>query len=119
MDERLEGNKRGDLPDTGSVQEGRNSSFFEKNGLQHFAFKPSSVITWSVLCGIGGLIIATLSVYQRLNATVDERIQNNRELNRTLDNHEFRIKSVEGQVLENSKDIEEFKYDADSRKKKK
>lgn len=85
----------GNLSGGDQNKKGEDSSVFQKNGLTHFTFNPKTIVTWGFLCGIAGLIVATLSIYQRLNASIDERIQGNRELNRTLDNHEFRTSTLE------------------------
>lgn len=94
MDEQNKGNQRGDFPDRSKDQEGKDRSFFQANGLEHFAFSPKTVISWGVLSGLVGLFVASISVFQSFGSNVDERISNHRELNRKLDKYEWEIQDI-------------------------
>ena len=111
MDEKNQGNQRGDFSDRSKDQEGKDRSFFQANGLEHFAFSPKTVISWGVLSGLVGLVIASVTVYRSFGSQVDERISNHRELNRKLDKYEWEIQSInrtldkhDGQIA----DIEQY-----------
>ena len=111
MDEKNQGNQRGDFSDRSKDQEGKDRSFFQANGLEHFAFSPKTVISWGVLSGLVGLFVASISVYQSFGSNVDERISNHRELNRKLDKYEWEIQSINRTLDEHEnqiKDIEQY-----------
>lgn len=95
MDEQNQGNKRRDIAGQPSVQpEEKTGKHFVRNGFEIFSFDSKAIVSWGLLSGLIGLIVATISIYQRFGSNVDERIQNHRELNRKLDKYEWEMQNI-------------------------
>lgn len=107
------------MADRDEDKEGKVSGHFKANGLEHFAFSSKTVISWGVLSGLAGLIFASISVYQSFGSNVDERISNHRELNKKLDNYEFRINFLEKQTEVHTRNIQNIENEVNARKAKK
>lgn len=115
--ERME---RGNTPGQSQVQsEEKGDRNFVRNGFQIFTFDSKAVVSWGLLSGVVGLCIASISVYQSFGSNVDERISNHRELNKRLDNQQFRIENLEKQTDLNMKDIRNIENELNPRKGKK
>lgn len=98
-------------------QEGKSSGYFKANGLEHFSFSPKTIISWGVLSGLIGLFVASIAVYQSFGSNVDQRISNNRELNRTLDKHSYEIQSLKDDSKELGDRITDIERYINQRKK--
>ena len=95
MNEDNQGNKRGDTSRQPSVQsEEKDGKHFIRNGFEIFSFDSKAIVSWGLLSGLVGLVIASVSVYRSFGSQVDERISNHRELNRKLDKYEWEIQSI-------------------------
>lgn len=105
MDDESKRNIGRNIPDGSKNQEGKSGGYFQANGLEHFSFSPKTIISWGVLSGLVGIIVASITVYQSFGSNVDERITNHRELNKTLIDHDNRIKKTEENQTEMKTDI--------------
>lgn len=115
--ERME---RGNTPGQSQVQsEEKGDRNFVRNGFQIFTFDSKAVVSWGLLSGVVGLCIASISVYQSFGSNVDERISNHRELNKKLDNYEFRINFLEKQTEVHTRNIQNVENEVNARKGKK
>lgn len=95
MNEDYQGNKRGDTSRQSPIQpEEKASKHFIRNGFEVFSFDSKAIVSWGLLSGLVGLFIASVTVFQRFGANVDERISNHRELNRKLDKYEWEIANI-------------------------
>lgn len=69
------GRERGDVSGQYPVQsEEKGSKHFFRNGFEVFSFGSQEIVSWGFLAGLAGLIFATLTVYIRFGAQVDERV---------------------------------------------
>ena len=112
MNEENQGNKRGDTSRQSSVQsEEKDGKHFFRNGFEVFSFDSKAIVSWGLLSGLVGLVIASVTVYRSFGSQVDERISNHRELNRKLDKYEWEIQSINRTLDEHEnqiKDIEQY-----------
>ncbi len=93
------------VPNGDKDQEGKDRGYFKANGLDHFSFNSKTVITWGVLSGIVGLFIASITVFQRFNSIVDQRIIDNPILAKRLDHNDWEIQGIKDQIEKQNKDI--------------
>jgi hypothetical protein len=98
-------------------QEGKGGSYFQANGLEHFSFSPRTIISWGVLSGLIGLITASIVVYRSFGSQIDERIANNRELNRKLDKYDFEIDNLKSDSKELGSRVVDIERYINQRKK--
>lgn len=104
MDEQDTRDKRGGVAGQSSVQPSEETNkHFVRNGFEIFTFNSKTIVSWSLLSMLCGLIFATLAVYRSFGTQVDERIVNHRELNRKLDKFEYDIQNLK----DDSKDMEQ------------
>lgn len=95
MNEQDQGNQRGDTSGLSSVQsEEKTGKHFIRNGYEIFNFDSKAIVSWGLLSGLVGLVVASVTVYRSFGTQVDERIDNHRELNRKLDKHEFELQNL-------------------------
>lgn len=102
MNDESKGNIGGDFPpgSTDQKREGR-SNVFHTEGLQHFQYSPKVIVTVGLVSFVFTIIVGTLMGYKSALSEIDIGIQNNRELNRKLDKHEFEIENIK----EDSKEL--------------
>lgn len=107
MDEEIKGNQRSVFPgSTNQDSEGKGNSFFQRNGRDHFTFNSKTVITWGLLCSLGGMFLGSISVYKRFTTAISESIANDRPLNKKLDEHDWEIKNIKESIGKQDKNID-------------
>lgn len=76
-----------------------------RDGLEIFSFSPKTVISWGVLSGLAGLIFGTITIFQRFNSIIDQRILDNPTLNKRLDRNDWEVQGLKEQIEKQNKDI--------------
>jgi len=99
QDKRMVGS---DLPRRDSDKKGKSSpNVFRTEGLEHFQYSPKVIVTVGLVSFVLTVIVGTIMGYKSALSEIDSGIQNNRELNRKLDKHEFEIQNIK----EDSKEL--------------
>ncbi len=98
QDQRMVGR---DIPPGSTDQEGKGrSNVFRTEGLEHFQYSPKVIVTVGLVSFVFTIIVGTLMGYKSALSEIDSGIQNNRELNRKLDKHEFEIDNLKADSKE-------------------
>lgn len=105
------------VPEGDKDQGGKDSGYFKANGLEHFAFNSKTVITWGILSGVIGLFIASITVFQRFNSLVDQRIVDNPALSKRLDRNDWEIQDMKESIKEHDKKITDIETYFNARRK--
>lgn len=109
MNEQDQGNKRGDSPGQPTIQsEKKTGEHIFRNGFEIFSFDSKAIVSWGLLSGLVGLVLASVTVYRSFGSQVDERISNNLQLNRTLIDYDNRIKKTEENQSEIKNDLKDI-----------
>lgn len=118
MNEEFKGNQRGDTTRQSSLQsEEKTGKHFVRNGFEIFSFDSKAIVSWGLLSGLVGLVVASVTVYRSFGSQVDERIINHRELNRKLDKHDFEIQNLKDESKELKQRITDVERYINQRKK--
>lgn len=92
QDKRMVGS---DLPRRDSDQKGKSSpNVFHTQGLEHFNYSPKVIVTIGLVSFVFTIVVGTLMGYKSALSEIDTGIQNNRELNRKLDKHDYDIQNM-------------------------
>lgn len=109
MNEQNQGNKRGNSTGQPTIQsEKKTSEHIVRNGFEIFSFDSKAIVSWGLLSGLVGLVLASVTVYRSFGSQVDERISNNLQLNRTLIDYDNRIKKTEENQSEIKNDLKDI-----------
>lgn len=109
MNEQDQGNKRGDTTGQPTIQsEKKTGEHIIRNGFEIFSFDSKAIVSWGLLSGLVGLVLASVTVYRSFGSQVDERISNNLQLNRTLIDHDNRLKKTEENQSEIKNDLKDI-----------
>lgn len=109
MNEQDQGNKRGDSTGQPTIQsEKKTGEHIFRNGFEIFSFDSKAIVSWGLLSGLVGLVLASVTVYRSFGSQVDERISNNLQLNRTLIDYDNRIKKTEENQTEIKNDLKDI-----------
>ncbi len=111
--------QRGDTSRQSTVQpEAKAGEHFLRNGFEIFSFDSKAIVSWGLLSGLVGLVLASVTVYRSFGSQVDERIVNHRELNRKLDKHDFEIQNLKEDSKESKQRITDVERYLNTRGKK-
>lgn len=101
MSDESKGNIGRDIP-SGSTDQKRESGshVFHTEGLQHFNYSPKVIVTVGLVSFVFTIIVGTIMGYKSAVSEIDSGIQNNRELNRKLDKHDFDIDNLKEETRE-------------------
>lgn len=101
MNEESKGNIGGNLSAGSTDQKGKGSpNVFHTEGLQHFNYSPKIIVTVGLVSFVFTIIVGTLMGYKSAVSEIDTGIQNNRELNRKLDKHDYDIQTLKDETTE-------------------
>lgn len=91
--------QRGNLSAGSTNQKGESgSNVFHTEGLEHFNYSPKVIVTVGLVSFVFTIIVGTLMGYKSALSEIDTGIQNNRELNRKLDKHDYDINYLQNET---------------------
>lgn len=95
MNEESKGNIGGNLSPGSTDQKGEGRpNVFHTQGLEHFNYSPKVIVTVGLVSFVFTIVVGTLMGYKSALSEIDTGIQNNRELNRKLDKHDYDIQNI-------------------------